>query len=395
MGGNAKAIDRETGAVKIYANRLAYADQLSLENVSLRWFRKDVIELCYALNRVFEGVNKTPLWENVECGAVFTGSAENVFIRPEKEVLQYKKTLGDVDVTAPVEKLGLLFSTLAEIEGQKLTETMTYVGQNDQTLRRSQVHGIFYYEHEGPPFRAANGCFLQLDFEGVSYNLGCPIPFVRFARSSPWVDLKQGIKGVAHKYLLMTLAWVTSHRDNIVVLTDKSPLFPPHKVRVKTLHEPPRVRSFSVDKGLRTRLQPAFWNSRPVVVNGKTAYKELPTSQSTYVTNVDEMFQMFFGPKPTNEEFVQMTSFDGLLKLCNRYLTQDQVCSLYKEMLQHKLFGTGQALYRDSVSGDRQVKLKIVDRMHQEFPYLQHVGVSVEDMMTQYYVKYKERQIEG
>src|SRR5574343_396619 len=49
--------------------------------------------------------------------------------------------------------------------------------------------------------------------------------------------------GVAHKYLLSCLVWSVSHRDDLLLLTDKSPLqF--GKLKFKTLHEPIRVCSF-------------------------------------------------------------------------------------------------------------------------------------------------------
>lgn len=388
MGGNARAIDRATGQTKRFLDFPATASQISLENISLKWLRQDLKELFYIIDASFQKQTKVKLWERPDVGMVFTGSATHLFANRDAELLRVKPLMGDIDVTVPVESLDALFGVLASLEGKKLTETMTYVGQNDLDVKRNQINSIFYYEQEGPPFRQAHGVFLQVDFEGVKYADGTPQQFVIFARSSPWDDLLEGIKGVAHKYLLMVLAWVTSSDDNVVILTDKSPSFPPRKIRIKTLHEPPRHQSFSVDRGLRARLKPVLYNGNQLLVNGKPAYKELQTADSEYQTDVSKIFKAYFGLQPLGGELEKFQSFVGTLELCEKYLTKSQIIQVYREMVAYKLFGPGQQLYRDSASADRHAKHKIIAKFFEKFPYLTN-EIDIKETCEKYYLQYR------
>lgn len=382
MGGNAKAIDRITGIIKTHQGKEAFANRLDLRTIDCNEFKENLVATLMKLNNEIHYLwpNPTPLVS----GLMFSGSAANFFQVPTEEFLKHKTHLGDIDVMIPHQNLGTLFSTLALMEGCSVG-SFVYVGQNRPTLHGSQISSIWFHKDYG---------FVQIDFEGVRFPNDQPDAFARFAHSSPWVDVKLGLKGVAHKYLLMVLAWVMVPVHNVVVLTDKSPIWPPDKVRRKTLHQPPRAMSFSVDKGLRWRLQIQKHNGVPVRLADGTAFKEIPTKDSKYITDPEQIFIKLFQLKPMDGDVERMGSFIGLIELCKLHLAPYQVREVFDQLCRYKLFGPGQALSRDAAADDREIKTRIIETLMKEFPFLQNSKTSVSDLMTEYYASYKERAID-
>lgn len=388
MGGNSRAIDRATGEVKAYANKI------DLKKLDILIFRDDVLSALKYINQQFKLMHGHRLWADEQMllinGVAFNGSSEYIFgLFPcgnIEELLTHKPFLGDIDITVPKEHLAKLFDVLANLEGRTLGEKLLYIGQNRQKVHGSQISAVFEYK----------GTNIQIDFEGTHYVKDCPTNFAKFAHSSPWIDTRQGLKGVAHKYLLMVITWVMSQQSGIVILTDKSPLYPPKSVRRKILHQPPRVRSFSVDKGLRNRLVlQQRQDGSPYLLPDGFAWKEIPTCDSTYVTDLSSIFTIVFQIRPQGLDVVKMSSFLGLVDLCKEHLSQQKIVQVFDELVRYKLFGPGQELSRTSAQEDREVKVKIIDRMLKEFPYLNDASIPVEALMTEYYASYKEKPVDG
>lgn len=385
MGGNARAIDMNTGDVLKIGSREAYAEQVNLKEIDIVQFRKDIENAFHVIDSHVHLKTGMFLWGELK-REVFLGSAallwEDEFV---PRLLFVKPTLGDIDVAVPEDRLQDLFDVLATIQDKNLGRNVVYVGQNRLKLRKPQINAVFLW----------NETFVQVDFVGLPFNSDdTPDEFVRFARSSPHEDIIKGLKGVAHKYLLMTLAWVTSHREDIAVLTDKSPL-PPERVRFKTMHEPPRFYSFSIDRGYRCRLKQC---ARPGGgfhrLDGKTLCKEVPTSESTYVTKPSEIFESVFGKKPSSRDMDDFGSYQGLIRLSTKYLGENATLLALDQMIRFKLYGPGQAMSRDSAEADKSIKQRIIDVAKEMFPALKTLDAMIKTQQDEYYSRYHEREVE-
>lgn len=386
MGGNARAIDINTSNVITLFGREAYAEQVDLKKIDIDQFRGDMEYAFRFIDTYFHLKTERSLWKEVG-KELFLGSAALVWDKKFfPGLLSVKTTLGDIDIGVPEEKLQDLFDVLATMQGRKIGPNVTYVGQNRQKLRKPQINAIFLW----------GATFVQVDFVGLPFNeRDVPSAFVQFARSSPKEDILKGVKGVAHKYLLMTLAWASSHRDDIAVLTDKSPL-PPEKVRFKTMHEPPRFFSFSIDRGYRCRLKECTKaDGSPFVhVDGRILCKEVPTCESAYTTSPKDIFKCIFRAKPTGNDMKDFGSFQGLIRLSVKYLGERTTTLALDQMMRYKLFGPGQAMSRDSAEVDRKVKQRIIDVAKESFPSFASFDPEIRALQNEYYARYNEREID-
>ena len=376
MGGNSRAIDRLTGEVKMFEGRQVFASPIDLKKIDEKKFKDDMIHLLFEIDSHL-GLERDT-WEGI------LGSARNFFNLPVGEFSNVKSTLGDIDVAIPEENIEELWDVLASLEGKENSRGVVYIGQNRKKLRKPSINAVFAWK----------GHFVQVDFVALPFRGERLDPFATFSHSSPWEDAQRGLKGVAHKFLLQTLTWAISHEENIVVLTDKSPTTAPHTARLKIMHEPPRMMSFSVDKGLRARLlrQNDQWG-RPLVVNGLNAYKELPTNVSDYVTEPESIFMILFGKRPSEMDFAEFQSFQGLLRLCTKYLQPKVVHLALDNMIRYKLFGSGQAMSRDSAEIDKQIKNRIIDVAKASYPSFTEADCPIKSLQAKYYESYKEREV--
>jgi hypothetical protein len=207
--------------------------------------------------------------------------------------------LGDIDVMIPHEKLGELFDVLARLEGKSLWHNrVTYVGQNKHQQSGHQINAIFAFAHPESSWEQ----FVQIDFEGVEFDAnGVPTEFSEFAHSTSPADADAGIKGVAHKYLLTNLIRAASELQDALVLTEKSP--PPPDCRISMSKKIPREYAFSVDRGLRKKLEPVMYNGAQFRVGDKRVFRELATDESIYDTNIANIAKAALGnsstPTPT------------------------------------------------------------------------------------------------
>jgi hypothetical protein len=374
MGGNSKAINRETNAI------IAYAERVSLLEISRERLCETTTQLLSKINKAFFAKFHFPLWRG---SPQFSGSSRHLFdvSISTDELLKHKPSVGDIDVMISSDHLEKLFQLLIEFEGIQLLPNVTYLGQNVSALRGSQINSVFKIDNK----------YVQIDFEGVEFVNGMPTCFSKFAHSSDWNDVKLGIKGLGHKYLLMMLAWTVMSTDNVVVLTEKSSLSP-HKARIKVQHTPVRMLSFSVDNGLRVRLerQRDFFGN-DIMINGKIAYKEIDISKSTYEKDLRKIFQSLFNVEPSEDELRSFWSFHGLMDLCSTYVSEKTLISMFEQLVTYKLFGQGQKLDRDSALIDKDVKLSIIKSMIEKFPFLSRSNVDVQMLMNKYYSCYAMR----
>ena len=376
MGGNSRAIDRLTGEVKMFEGRQAYASPIDLKKIDENKFKDDMIHLLFEIDSHLELERDT--WEGI------LGSARNFFNLPVGEFSNVKSTLGDIDVAIPEENIEELWDVLASLEGKENSRGVVYIGQNRKKLRKPSINAVFAWK----------GHFVQVDFVALPFRGDRLDPFATFSHSSPWEDAQRGLKGVAHKFLLQTLTWAISHEEDVLVITDKSPLCPHSQVRLKTMHEPPRMMSFSVDRGLRARLVQQFDEERRPYRYGRfRMFKELPTNVSDYVTEPESIFMVLFGRRPSEVDFADFQSFQGLLRLCTKYLQPKVVHLALDNMIRYKLFGSGQAMSRDSAEIDKQIKNRIIDVAKASYPSFTEADCPIKSLQAKYYESYKEREV--
>lgn len=407
MGGNSRAIDIETGTV------LAYAERVDFRRVDRSHFRSVVIRALRCLNALHEKQHGEPIWRwaafelLMASGMAFNGSSEHVMGRRllDDELICYKPVIGDIDVTVPHNRLKTLFSTLEScrathernagdgelrLESELPHREFSYIGQNKPEQHGHQINALFKYRF-GP--KRTDVIAVQVDFEGTEYRGGVPTVFSKFAHSSSWDDIKLGLKGVGHKFWLTNLVRAISERDDIVLLTEKSPL-PPAPVRLKKLapSELPRTHAFSVDRGLRSKI--AWVNGpdgSPVTIDGKAVCRELSAKDSTYTRELREIFGFLFGKHPVHTDIDAMRSLSGLASLCKKYMVDRPtvIDRAYLLMLHENLFGPGaQKLDRTSWKVDEEIKMKIVLFLKASFQFLSTHDDKLDAMKNEYYRNY-------
>jgi predicted ABC-type ATPase len=415
-GGNAPAINRDTGEV------IANANETDLTIVDRSTMKNDMVKVFSVLNSLFEKKYKEPIWKDfsvITTGYAFNGSSEFFFSNKisDDEFKKHKPRVGDIDVTLPANKLKPLYHILSKIEGKKIAPNVVYVGQNkkSENVIIDQVNAIFAYT------QGEHTTNVQVDFEGVEYNDdNKPDEFSKFGHNSDWEDIKQGFKGVAHKFLLASISRGVSINRNAIVVTPKSPVegdkIKPKKEKGQLVN--PRTISFSVSRGIRNRYQQMFrQDGSPAEYDGKHIYKEIPSTEATpehYTRDLKGMFKLWFGKKPTATELKHMRSFVGILKLMKKYFTQDQISDSIQFLINDKLFGRaaqelvapasmlppgvsadeafGSEVYQQAVQEaghkDKNIKMAALIGAQKEFPFISSLVKSAESMAEDYYSNY-------
>jgi len=407
MGGNVLVKDKEGNYHK--------AGKPDFRSISRTEFTANFIEALKKIDDLHTKLFKEPIWSSstrdklLSSGKAFNGSSEHLFNdrMKDEEFVEHKPVVGDIDLTVPKEKLKSIFELLSKIQGKSITPTISYIGQNkeykeDREEQRTghQINTLFAYRPRG----SKTTVNVQIDFEGVEYDKGKPTEFAKFSHSSSWDDVKSGVKGVFHKYILRSLASAASVQENVVILTPESPLEPPEAIKVsKKQHPVFSLYSFSVDGGLRAKAAQQFLPDgvTPVMVNGMRAFKELPTSDSTYARTKKEIFTLIFGVNPEGNELQLLDSYTGILQLIGDHLDDGQIDSIYLDLISNKFFGVvttkkgksvkGQALDAYSPDVDRSAKMAAISIFKKKFPFVSSHDALLEKLLEEYYENYKVR----
>lgn len=391
MGGNATAINRETG------EPLKMAQKFDLRKVPREYIKKNIIEVLQVLNKAYQKKFKKSLWDNfdvVTSGKAFNGSSESMFSSniSDEEFIEYKPIVGDVDITVPAEKLPNLFEVLKGFEQKNITPTTKYWGQVKKNIGDSfQINAVFEMDYKGEKI------FPQIDFEAVEYKNGNPNEFSKFSHNSAWEDIQKGFKGVMHKYWLMGIVSGKHTKEDAIILTPASKEWPPEEMRIKTIHKVPSMASFSIEAGARLKLRP-ITNPKtkehaqiedPKTGKMKFVYKEIPTEDSNYITDLDKLFEFTFGKEPSKDEKNKINSLVGLIEMSKKYLSKNEIENAFNYVLE-KMWGFGkQQLERNNPEGDKYIKMSLVNLLFENFPYLKKKQPEIEKMMKNFYSSYK------
>lgn len=327
----------EGGNVQIGAEE---ANRIDLKRIS----RDAIVPILYkgleAINKEFEKQMHMPLWskELFKSKEFLSGSAFHFFDQGIHTVdfTSVKSTVGDID-TQVDSNMSPMISTFLTNNVGMLAGELQLIGHKDSA-------GQFISLWKLPKY----GINVQIDFEAVDFKDGKPTDWAQFSHSSHMSDLKEKIKGVFQKYLLRAIG--AKDIDDFVILTGKK--------------EVPKVKkatelAFSVTKGLRVKLQPVMdGNIHRKDEIGRAVYREIDSKLATnYVTDLDVMFEMWFGHLPSAQDKELMKSFVGLVDLCVQNFNSHQLEFILAGFI-HTLWGPGaQSLYRGDPKSDLDEKM--------------------------------------
>lgn len=386
-GGNSPFINRETGQV------LGRAERMNMASVDRKEIQKQLLTMLQELNVKFGKMHGKPLWPSwsiVASGEAFNGSSEQFFDKTisDADFKKYKKTVGDMDLTIPHGNLGPLFDLLATLENKKLAGgAFIYKGQNKKKQNGHQINSIFQLQK--PKLN------LQIDFEGVNYEKDKPDAFGKFSHSSNWEDMKQGLKGLGHKLLLVNMARALSAMHNVVVLTPASTADKPRVSEAETEKFPSNL-AFSVDSGVRFKYEPVMKDEKHLEIEGKKAYKKVSTTKSTYTTNLKEIYHLMFSKEPSDTDLIKFRSFVGILSLLKKNKVKQQLIkNIFENILTKSLFCKHcQGTEVNNPDGDRNTKMIIVNKMVSEFDYLEPILDKAQPLIEKYYQNYRQVEVD-
>lgn len=323
------------------------AEKISFKKLPISKFREEFTSLFIELNKIFFKKFNYKLWPSdslIKKAEIFNGSTS--FIMDTKldpdEIFKYKQSSGDVDVAIPKEAARDLHNLLKTLENAKISN-FTYLGSNrDSDKLGTQIITLFRYNPEK--------IICQIDFELSEYQDGKPTEFTKFAHSSSFEDAKANIKAAFHKLLLRSLVGAISVNPNIVIASAKST---PDNIKLMGNAELPRELKFSVDRGLRVCLEPLLDNGKPVYLEGKQVFKEIPTKDSEFITDVSEIFKYIFKTKVSKND---MQSFVGVIKLMKKYCDTNTIKLTQERFFEIILSPKAQVLDND-LELDKEIKL--------------------------------------
>jgi hypothetical protein len=381
-GGNAKAIDRSTGET------IARAEKIDLNKYERKKIVSEILQVLEKLNELFQKRYSKKIWNNfeiVKSGKTFSGSSEFFFDQKisDEEFIRHKPIIGDIDVIIPREISAEFQEFILTFENKKITPRVKYLGQ-DRTDFRNTWLGVFRYSDKKDTFN------FQLDFEYGDWNnrKQSPSEWAKFSHGSSWEDISQGMKGVHHKYLITNLARTLSKREDIVIATPSSTPENVNLVSGKKSEQTPRLLAFSVNRGLRVKYAQMYDSKgKPVKVNRKLVFQEIPTSKSDYIKDVPGIFFRIFGEEPSAQELREFNSFVGLADIVKRKLSKEEVETLFDFILHENLFGKKAQYLEKNLDLDKKIKWDLANKMLEIFPFLEKKRREVETMSIEYYEK--------
>ena len=321
-----------------------------------------------AINAAFKKDTGKPIWSDalMKSQKYLSGSAFHFFSKDIDDATfkKHKGSVGDIDTQVDKDLEGELKEFLTKHKGETFGP-VTLIG-----FKTSAGTHITLWKLKDA------GINIQIDMELVEYDKDEPTEWSNFSHSSAWEDMTKGVKGVAHKYLMRALE---SPKLKDVVIKAKT-------ARGKDKETKSSTTAFSVTHGVRKKLKPVLDdNGKQVMVNGKPAYHELSTTESKGTTNLSEIFETYFGRKPSKEDLKDMSSFTGLLKLVKKTFSkpdQQKVADGFAHTLWSK---AAQGLYRDDPEKDKAEKDQMMGVLLKELSLKDTYGA----MRKEFYENYR------
>lgn len=295
------------------------------------------------INQAAKRITGIPLWNDklFKSKKFLSGSAYHFFMTksiPDKEFVDVKSSVGDIDTQCDVNQYALIKKFLDSANGQQYGDAKL-IGYKESA---GQLISLWKFSNLG--------INVQIDLELVEFDRsGNPTDWSQFSHSSAWDDLKRGIKGYHHKMLLQAL---------------DAPKFTKMIIKAKTSRGKDKVitrgtHSFSVSHGIREKMVPVTDDKgNTLYYDGLPSYKELSTKESLGNTDLNYIFQHFFGISPNASEIKDLSSFTGIVELVKKNYPRTDWVKICDEYIQ-RIWGSGaQGLYRGAPQLDLDEKNK-------------------------------------
>jgi len=348
---------------------------VSAERIDLSKHDRDkisnkLLKAINVINAAYIRKHGTPLWSKhlIKTRKFLSGSSFHFFNKsiPTKDFVGVKTHLGDIDTQVDQSQEKNIEEFLNSIIG-KTFGYITFIG-----FKKSAGQFITLWNIKGPDLN------VQIDLELVEFENQEPTEWSQFSHSSSWEDLKEGIKGVAHKYILRAIT-AKAIRE-IILLKGKRQT--PHKILSYDL-------AFSVQRGLRQKIEPVLdENGEQVQQDGILVYKEIPTSESNYIKDVSMMFKILFDREPKGNDIRDFGSFVGILKLVYNYLSVQEPTK-FIEGFAYSLWGKGATgMYRGNPTSDNEEKTVMFNKMI-SILHAPYDKMEIQKNKEEYYTSYK------
>lgn len=404
-GGNARYIDRETGEVE------GFADKMDLKKIPRKVLVDETVKVLEKINDLFKKKTGKKLWNNfsvITSGKALNGSSSSLFNKDitDEEFTKHKPKVGDIDITFPKEFMGELWELLNDIEKKQLTPMIKYLGHKNSNMNpeaaknQSQINAIFEIDSGEYTVKA------QIDFEASEYENDAPTDWASFSHNSDWDDIKAGFKGVLHKFTLLNLARAHSKMEGVKIVTatvagkingmteEEYKKGKPVKASTSKQYADPTNMAFSVAKGIRSKFTPVFFKDgkEQFTIDGAPVFVEKKTADSKYETELEKMFEMIFQVEPKGSDMRDFNSFVGLVKLMKKYSSKKVIEEFFYNQLVTKTLWCPsgcQGLERNNPKGDLEIKSAMVNYLYDNFSYLKSYKSKVDADAKEYYDNYK------
>jgi hypothetical protein len=353
------------------------AQRINLSQVSRDEVAQQIQITLNAINQAYQQQYGQPLWneELFKSNQFLSGSSLHFFDKniSTDEFARHKGTVGDIDTQVDATQSKEIAEFLDNSTGHHFGAA-TLVG-----YKKSAGQYISLWRLDNPKLN------VQIDFELVDFAEGKPTNWSQFSHSSSWSDIKEGIKGVFHKYLLRALTRVYS--KDFVIEKNKG-----RGKNKTTVHEVTNSNelAFSVMKGLRNKYAPVLdENGKQKVKDGLPVFKEKPSKGDKYINEPAEIFKMLFRKAGKEQDVKDFNSFVGGLNLINKNLNDNQKQSVINGFI-NLLWGKGaQQLYKGDPETDNNEKTAAFEKMVSELD-VPYQSKQLNQLKDEFYKGYKQ-----
>ena len=336
------------------------ADEIDLKVQNRSFMVKLLDKLLGDINNAFKAQHNVPMFspELLKSKKFLGGSSLHFFNTDgisDEEFAKHKPKVGDIDTQLDKNLEPQVEEFLTSITNKKIGDTV-FLGFS---RGNEQFNGLF--EFENPPMK------IQIDFEFGKYDTKTNMPddWYRFSHSSAWEDIEVGVKGVMHKYLYRSLAKSGPTEKYVAKLTGLG------KKRAMEISGPITDANFSfavasgAGGGARAKYKPYIdpETGQEKVIDGIPVMEPVKASDSDYIQDLSQQFELFFGQQPNGNDSQLQQSFVGTLALMNKYLDDGAKKTAFETFLQIIFEPGAQMITAGDPARDREVKFAAIDQM--------------------------------
>lgn len=315
-------------------------------------YKNDIKKLLKELSKSFQEYAGVKLWtdQQIETGSVISGSSHAFMTVDRERFIKVKPVIGDMDTQINGIYKDKVIEWLESVIGQEFNG-FKYLG----SMKFGDVYNIFKAPAKYNPM-ATN---IQIDFEFSEFENDEPSEWDRFVNVTQWEDLELSIKGLAKNQLIPCIYRTIFFRKGVVFQPKHDK---PRKTQSSTLNVPERI--FSAKYGSRSKFNPVRdAEGNHVHHEDLPAFREIPTTDSTFIRNVLGVFKEMFGHEPDETERKMFKTYVGLLKLMKANIKDPKVIQDIYARYYTRLPG-------QVPEEERDVLLPIINKFKEVFPFV-------------------------